>query len=186
MIAARKSRTLAALLIIFAATVCEAQKNRKDAEPKPDFSGTWILDESQSFVRTDSGRISDYTLTIEHREPEIKMAKRFKVGNKDYSIDTIYYTDGRPEYDSQAKKWDSSPEIKWSGKKLVRRTRVFAELSARIQIVTDEIWSLSEDGQTLTRSIETYGPGALSQKRKSVFRRAAADRSRTATDSKGP
>ena len=130
---------------------------------RPDLSGVWALDESRSYINRG---VSDYVLTIVHREPEIRMTKSYKQRGGKRSEETIYYTDGRPEFSSVKGHKDSEPVIRWQGNKLVRRSTTMARGGPRqnfppMEVVTTETWELSPDGKTLTRTIRTGGIATL-------------------------
>ena len=117
-------------------------------------------------------KVVDYVLTIVHREPEIRMAKKYKESGREYSDEIVYYTDGRPEFSTAKGRRSPEPVTRWQGNKLVRtvsaRLRdnpsVFArkvpsgpQTSPPLEVVTTEEWTLSTDGKTLTRTIATSG-----------------------------
>lgn len=155
--------------------LCLGQK--QTSHQKPDFTGTWVLDRSQSNV--DSG-ISDYVLTVIHREPDVRMTKQYKRGKKQITEEIEYHTDGKAEVNPSRRPDDPSPETKWRGTKLGRRSvsrrdplpgLVQGRGSLVVELVTYEEWSLSSDQQTLTRAVEmTMGPSLIA-KTKAVFKR---------------
>src|SRR6185503_16317308 len=76
----------------------------------PDLSGTWTLNPSKSNLGSE---ITDYVLTIVHNEPEIRFSKKFKRGKREISEETVYYTDGRPQFGDGQTPNASLPEIRW-------------------------------------------------------------------------
>lgn len=137
----------------------------------PDLSGTWVLDTSRSNLGSE---LKDYTLTIVHREPEIRFSKKYKRGKREIREESVYYTDGRPEFGNNQSVNDPLPETRWRGQKLIRRSVTRAHGSIDVQFVTYEEWSISADKQTLTRTTETSGPvlsGGIFAKSKAVFTR---------------
>jgi hypothetical protein len=164
-------RIIWGLLLFIVPVVCFAQGKEKRSAPKPDLTGAGVLDEANS--TTDLGekdRITDYTLTIMHHEPEIKMSKRYRQGGREVSDDVTYYTDGRPEYSSLSGVRDPEPTTRWRGRRLVRRSVKELHGPLKLRIETEEEWLLSEDGQTLTRTVLNLGMGRDS-KSKYVFTR---------------
>jgi hypothetical protein len=154
-------------------TVCVAQTTRNDSNKTngPDLSGTWVLDKSRSKI---ADKVVDYVLTIVHREPEIRITKKYKQGGRDYLEELVYYTDGTPEFNSRTGRRDPEPLTRWRGNKLVRRTTSGPkgiQTSPPLEIVTTEEWELSTDGKTLTRTILTTGMFLL--KLKYVFSRSS-------------
>jgi len=148
-------KALIGLWMLLAVTFCAAQndKNKPDKEAKPDFSGTWILDKNRS-----DWLDHDLTLTIVHRDPEIKITSRSsKSKEQEKTEERIYRTDGKAESSSTRVNQDSEQRTLWWGKTLVRRTvnqTTFPGRGARaVKVVTSEEWSLSKDGKTLTRTV---------------------------------
>lgn len=164
-------RVIAGLCLLLAGSVCLAQNKRKQSPQTtpPNLTGTWLLDESKSKM---SPKLTDYTLVIEHREPEIRMSKKYMLGKKEIRQETVYYTDGRPEIDSQRRTSFPEPEVRWRGQTLVRRSisKNWGS-SLEIETVSYDEWSLSPDNQTLTRTSTTTGTG-FKLETKAVFRRA--------------
>jgi len=128
---------------------------------RPDLSGVWAFDNSKSNINLKGKeKLTDYVLSIVHREPEIRMTKTYKEGGRERSEETIYYTDGRAEF-SSAKGKDPEPTTRWQGNKLVRRSsmtmRGAPQTFPPLEVVTTETWELSADGKTLTRTITSSG-----------------------------
>jgi len=139
--------------------------------PPPNLSGTWVLDPSKS---NPGSEVKDYVLTIVHREPEIRFSKKYKRGKREITEESIYHTDGRPEFGIHQGVNDSLPETRWRGQKLVRRTVTRARGSVQLEFVNYEEWSISPDKQTLTRTISAAGSGLAANlvfKAKAVFKR---------------
>src|SRR5687767_10831255 len=90
------------LFLVLSVCVAQSTKDSSSKKARPDLSGAWVLDNSRSSIN--SGRkekILDYVLTIVHREPEIRMTKKYKQGGREYLEKVVYYTDGRPEFNSR-------------------------------------------------------------------------------------
>jgi hypothetical protein len=139
------------------------ERNETSAPAKPpDLSGTWVLDEAKSNIgRRRSERVSNYTLSIVHQGPEIRMSKRFEQGGRVITEEVVYYTDGRPEYSSLRRVRDPEPVTRWRGNRLVRRSVKESSGSFKIKFETQEEWVLSEDAMTLTRTVLSSGPGLI-------------------------
>src|SRR5688572_15399025 len=87
-------RSVIGLLLVVG--VCVGQTASK---AKPDFSGVWVLDESKSDISEHpEGKVAEYVMTIVHKEPEFRTVKKYKRGGRDHVEESIYYTDGRPEF----------------------------------------------------------------------------------------
>ncbi|MDX6289913.1 MAG: hypothetical protein QOH42_1712 [Blastocatellia bacterium] len=156
-----------AVFLLTAATVCLAQSSKPSTKVRPDLSGTWILDGSRSNLGSD---ITDYVLTIVHREPEIRFSKRYKRGKREIKEESIYHTDGRPEFGPMQGSNDSQPETRWRDNKLVRKSVIGPRTGpVNFEFVVYEEWAISPDSQTLTRTVTSTGPSVV--KSKAVFTR---------------
>jgi hypothetical protein len=159
------------LFLILSVCVAQSTKNDSNKKTRPDLSGTWVLDNSRSQIKD---KVVDYVLTIVHREPEIRITKKYKQGGRDYLEELVYYTDGKPEFNSRPGHRDLETLTRWRGNKLFRRITSGAkgiQSSPPLEIVTTEEWELSTDGKTLTRTILTTG--VFSLKLKYVFSRSS-------------
>ena len=159
------------LCLLLALGVCIGQiQNNSRTKTRPNLSGVWALDNSKSDLMQN---VVDYVLTIVHQEPEVRMTKKYRQGGREVSQETVYYTDGRPEFNS-LKGRDPEPITRWQGNKLVRRssvtpTGIATPTSPPIEFATKEEWELSPDNNTLTRTI--MSSGVVTKKSKYVFRR---------------
>ena len=162
------------LCLVFGLSIAQTKSVSKT---KPDLSGIWTLDESRSKVDTRlTDKLQDYVLTIIHKEPEIRITRSYKQDGRNHTEESIYYTDGRPEFNSRTGRKDSEPVTRWRGQKLVRRT--VAKLTGNIretfpplEAVTTEEWELSADGKTLTRTVTLTGP--INARLRYVFNRTS-------------
>jgi hypothetical protein len=164
------------LCLFLALSVCVAQSTKLDSskKSKPDLNGTWVLDDSRSNLNSgQKDKIVDYVLHIVHREPEIRIVKKYKQRGREFREETIYYTDGKPEFSSRTGRRDPEPITRWRGDKLVRKStaRMKVETFPPMEIVTSEEWELSSDGKTLTRTITNTG--LVFRKLKYVFIRSS-------------
>jgi hypothetical protein len=168
-----KMKVLISILWLFLVLgVCVGQVNNNSAaKTRPNLSGVWVLDISRSKL---TDKAVDYVLTIVHKEPEIKMTKKYRHDNREHLEEVIFYTDGQPEFNSKKGARDPEPVTRWHGNKLVRRsttaaTGIRTQTFPPMQIATTEEWELSFDGKTLTRTITTNG--VLTSKVRYVFNR---------------
>ena len=144
---------------------------------KPDLTGVWTFDESRSKIDTRvADKLQDYVLTIVHKEPEIRVTRSYRQDGRDHTEESIYYTDGRPEFNSRTGRKDSEPVTRWRGQKLVRRTvtKLTGNSPATfppLEAVTTEEWELSADGKTLTRTVILSGP--MNARLRYVFNRTS-------------
>jgi hypothetical protein len=167
-------RSLLFLCLVFGASVAQT-KNSSKTTTRPDLNGVWALDEARSEIDPRLIEEHDYVLTIVHKEPEIRLTRTFERHGRKLKEETIYYTDGRPEFHSQTG-YNSEPETRWRGKKLVRKvvTSSYGGSSGiftSLPIVMIEEIELSADGKTLTRTI-THDHGFIGKQRY-VFNRTS-------------
>jgi len=154
---------LGGISLILTLSVCLAQSGGKKSGKKtpPDLSGTWTLDYSRSSLDPALKRQTlDYVLTIVHREPEIRITKKYKQSGSEKSEEIVYYTDGRAELTSRGGHPDPESITRWQGDKLVRRTTYGldgVQTSPPLEVVRTEEWKLSLDGKNLTRTITNSG-----------------------------
>jgi hypothetical protein len=158
-------------LLIFVA-LCVAQDETKKLKDKDifDLNGKWTLDKSKSDMGLDKGPIRfsgkiefpDTSLSIVHREPEIKVTETTKVKDGKGTTESIYYTDGRSGSVADNKNPDVKPTAEWKERKLTIKS--FIPLPYKInnrqaQLEKTEVWEISKDGKTLTQTI-TFKPEA--------------------------
>lgn len=166
-------RSAAILCLVFGLSV--AQTKNSKTTTRPDLSGVWAFDESRSEVDPRlRDKVQDYVLTIVHKEPEIRLIKTYEQHGRKQTEESIYYTDGRPEYHSRTGN-DSEPVTRWRGNKLVRKSVTRGTGSSGIftsldNVLTEE-FELSPDGKTLTRTI--IHTGAIMMKLRYVFNRTS-------------
>ena len=154
---------LGGIALLFTLSVCQAQSkgNKSAKKTPPNLSGIWMLDYSRSSLDPAMRKkVVDYVLTIDHREPEIRINRKYKEGGREYSEERVYYTDGRAELSSPGGLRNPDSLTRWQGDKLVRRSTFGPgrfETFPPLETVTTEEWKLSPDGKTLTRTITNSG-----------------------------
>lgn len=153
-------RSVILLCLVFSLAVAQTKTGSKTTT-RPDLSGVWALDESRSQIDSRLRNKEDnYVLTIVHKEPELHLTKTYERNGRKLTAESIYYTDGRPEFHSGSG-YASEPETRWRGNKLVRKVVTPGATSSGIfqsvDAVLIEEWELSADGKTLTRTISHSG-----------------------------
>lgn len=148
--------------------VC-AQDGKNPSQTRPDLSGTWERNLAKSKSRGDVVGSSSVTLTISHKEPELRITARASFKGKETNLDSLYFTDGRGEKSKsrfqsfislglpgqieglQRIDSETPSKTKWEGNKLVTRSSInFLVQGNRIEIDLIEARELSSDGKTLT------------------------------------
>jgi len=153
-----KGFCLVAFLLI-SAGICFSQsppKASSSPQERPDLNGEWVMDSTLSKMGKE---FHDYFLTIVHRGPEISFSEHYWNGKREVREELIYYTDERADIDPKMGHNDRT-ETRWVGKKLVHQRIGYIKLwflvpprSDKVEFASREEWSLSDDRQTLTRTI---------------------------------
>jgi len=149
---------LAASAVLLAITLSTA------AQGLPNFSGTWTLDTAKSDFGPMPGPDS-VVMTIDHKDPALKVNVAQKSQMGDATNDSTYTTDGKENTNkmrSPAGEQDVKSTTKWSGKKLATSRTIEAQ---GMSIGIEETWDLSAYGKVLTidRTLNTP-QGAFSTK----------------------
>jgi hypothetical protein len=145
-------RTLAFLFLLAAGLPAQ------HAERKPNFSGTWRMDAEKS----DFGKFPAPTTilrTIAQKDPDLVVDTTQRAANGEQTAHVVYRTDGA-ETKNQLSTGEGASHAFWDGNDLVIRTTMTN--SKGVDVLMEERWSLSPDGQTLTTlsHIETSKGGA--------------------------
>lgn len=124
------------------------------AQPKPNFSGAWKQDNARSTFANLPAPIS-VTDIIVHKDPNIHLTQTV-VGPQGESetSEHDFSTDGREE-SGKSRNYTEKTAVQRDGSSLVFTNR--RDYNGRI-VVIREIWSLSQDGKTLTKQRITPGP----------------------------
>lgn len=156
---------LISALITLPAPVLGKQKTTK---PKPDLTGTWLLDRTKSNIGPPL--VPDQPLKIVHRDPELRITHRVQSNGQSVERDFVYYSDGRGETNlttmflstgTDMNKPGSDKDVtksktKWDGDKLVTRSilrNVIGGHPLEFDIIDE--WKLSKDEKTLTQTSRT-------------------------------
>ncbi|MBM3763091.1 MAG: hypothetical protein FJW36_22950 [Acidobacteria bacterium] len=115
------------------------------AADKPDFSGHWVVD----LAKSDFGMMpppEKMERHIEHKDPEMKIKSYQKSERGEMNAESSYSTDGK-EAKVQMRGREAKVKANWKGTKLNVATK--SEFNG-MEIGQSEMWSLSEDGKTMT------------------------------------
>lgn len=131
-----------------------------DSKSKPDFTGTWLLDEKKSDFRL-SNR-TDLPITISHRDPEFRITIPYGTKDKVINIEFVFFTDGRGEVyagaggSAKAEEGEKKPNSKteWSGDNIV--TEATLSRGNFVKYKQRDEWKLSRDGKVLTQYRRTF------------------------------
>ncbi|HXF04103.1 MAG TPA: hypothetical protein VNM72_01655 [Blastocatellia bacterium] len=144
----------------------------------PNFSGTWVLDRSQSDPpggfgagRGGGGQMAnaEVLLIIEHQEPTLKIKRIIRTEQGERTQELVYTTDGKENKNPGMRGAEVKSKSKWEKGKLVTKASQTIETpQGTVDLEITEIRSLSEDGKTLTVEITTVTPMG-ERKRKEVY-----------------
>ena len=138
-------RSIAMYLTLLLATAAVAQA-------RPDFTGTWKQNMEKS--PTKSSWLKSYVNKIELQDTSLKVVVTM-VGDRGENIYTRTYTIGKEETSQDREGDQFTTTVKWEGNKLVLDT---VEKERDGTLTSKEIWTLSDDGKTLTKNIHRSGP----------------------------
>jgi hypothetical protein len=147
------------------------------AQGKADFSGTWILDKSQSDVSQLMGisedpekvRSASMTMVVEQQGMSLKVTRMLKTQGEERKEIHTYKTDGSETVNTGFHGEPVVARTFWEGDKLViSSTRTRKALLKDVVIESRGVWSLSPDGKTLTIAARVNSPRG-EQRVKAVF-----------------
>ena len=158
------------LCFAVAALASPLAAQNKAANPKPDFTGTWLLDTEKSDIKGPTSRW-DLPMKVSHREPEFRITHMGESNGQVTEFDFLYFTDGRSEANrattllttnpqttqpSDVAKQEVKSKTTWSGNKIVVRAQQRMSVAGHVLEfeIVDE-WQLSSDGKTLTQRLKT-------------------------------
>src|SRR5262249_2552889 len=122
------------------------------AQSRPDFSGTWK--QSMEKSPTKSSWLKSYVNKIELKDPNLKVTT-VTVGDRGERTYERTYVIGKEEKSQDREGDQFTTNVKWEGDTLVFDT---VEKERDAVLNSKEIWTLSENGKTLTKSIHRSGP----------------------------
>jgi len=122
------------------------------AQTRPDFSGTWKQNMEKS--PTKSSWLKSYVNKIELQDASLKVIVTM-VGDRGENTYTRSYTVGKEEKSQDREGDQFTTSVKWEGNALVFET---VEKEHDAILTSKEVWTLSDDGKTLTKTIHRLGP----------------------------
>lgn len=152
----RLAATLFAALLLCAPSLGQDAGSGAAKKARPDFSGIWAFDQSQSNIGPrDSSAGAEWTLVVSHREPEVRADETIVTASGRSELHSVQYTDGRPVRDELYR-----CKSKWDKKRLVRRCEDLEPRDDASHGRFTERWELSADGRTLTQRVTLPPPSA--------------------------
>jgi hypothetical protein len=165
-------RASVCLFALLSASLSAAQVEGQlpQAQPRPDMSGIWVIDATQSDFGKRDPRLYlvQVTLVVEHHEPKIKVTRKTVAKGRELTKEFTLHTDGRKKshlvFASSTGNTDYLIRVKvksaWDGQTLLTKGVLEYHLvpATRAHFVgAKETWELSPDGNTLTLT-SSYGP----------------------------
>jgi hypothetical protein len=147
------------------------------AQGKVNFSGTWILDKSQSDgsqlmgISEDPEKIRDASMTmvVEQQGSKLRVTRTVKTQGEEKKEIHTYKTDGSETTNTGFRGETVVARAFWEGDKLVVvSTRTMRVLLKDITVESRGVWSLSPDSKTLTIAAQVNSPRG-EQRVKAVF-----------------
>ncbi len=122
------------------------------AETKPNFSGTWKQNLEKS--PTKSSWLKSYVNKIDQKDTSLKVTTTTLGDRGEHTYDRAYVI-GKEEKSQDHEGDQFATNVKWEGSTLVFET---VEKERDATLTSKEIWTLSDDAKTLTKSIHRSGP----------------------------
>ena len=123
------------------------------AADKPNFSGTWKINSAKS----DFGPMpapETFERTIDHKDPEMKIKTVQSVQGNERTSEIAYTIDGAP-HNIKLGMGEAQVTAQWKGSSMEVSSK--REIQGN-EIKSIEVWSLSEDGKTLTTESTINAP----------------------------
>ena len=165
----------------------------RPAKPKPDLTGSWLLDarKSNSVGLT---RRPDLPIKISHQDPELRVTLTSESNGQLVERNFVYFTDGRGEDNEATAMLTTNPNApprdlrkertksttRWSGNKIITRAPLPLRISGQyVEFEQIDEWKMSGDGKVLTQtsrvvlnrsSAPTFYP-AMAREKKRVYNR---------------
>src|SRR5215469_3163772 len=122
------------------------------AQPNPDFSGTWKQNMDKTPTR--SSWLKSYVNQIELQGDTLKVTTT-TVGDRGERTYSRTYNVGKEETSQDREGDQFTTKVSWQGDTLVFDT---VEKEHEGTLTSKEVWTLSDNGKTLTKTIHRSGP----------------------------
>jgi hypothetical protein len=149
-------------IVLLSLAVTAQEKTVDDqAGKRPDFSGTWVLDEEKSYSKSeDRENMDKYQMIIKHSGEEIEIFRTYVFKNRNNRYTEILYTDKRGEKNLDTSGASSKSEISskttWKKQTIVRKYQAVREIfgGSPIYVLSKQIFKLSKDRLVLEITTE--------------------------------
>lgn len=141
------------------------------AQPRPDFSGSWLLDVGASIGLNDDEREKGVKLRVRQNDREIVVERQLVGG----PVRVVRYALDGSETTSKAGSVEVKARSRWENERLVSTgTQTASVLLIRLSAKFDEVRYLVDDGQTMIQD-STFVRGDKSTRRRLVFHREKSE-----------
>jgi hypothetical protein len=147
------------------------------AQGKVNFSGTWVMDKSQSDVpqfmgvteNPEKAQNASMTMVVVQQGSDLRVTRIAKIRGEEQKEIHTYKTDGGETKNTGFRGETVVARAFWEGDKLVVvSTRTWKVLLKDVSAESRGVWSLSPDGKTLTIAAQVNSPRG-EQRIKAVF-----------------
>ena len=156
------------LYIGFCILVCAFAASPAAGQPKPNFSGEWVLDLSASRLHPDFAAIERGTVRIVHHEPSFSFHRTFFVKGQPSNVSYEVTTDGRQHRSTGQSGGIILATMAWEQTALVLRQQITDPRAGELS--NDVRYELLDDGRTL-RATENFEGAGRSHHNVWIFRR---------------
>jgi hypothetical protein len=133
------------------------------AQPKPDFSGTWVLDPAKSdmgMARTGAAAPAARTVTLVIKQTAAQLSVERHVGDR--AETAVFKLDGSESVNKAPSGSDIKSTTKWVGTTLVTKSMMMV---GEANVESNDVRSLSADGKVMTIDVTRQTPrGEVKQK----------------------
>src|SRR6266436_364517 len=113
--------TIALWLLMFVIpSSAQNMQPQTQTQSTPDFSGTWVLDQHQSYPVSKRRKISSI-LNLAQSDSEIRMTERWTMDGQNLSREVVLYSDGRGPENYGYNGHTCNTKTEWKAKTLVTR-----------------------------------------------------------------
>ena len=116
--------TRALSTLVIAAATLAAGLTGSEAQGKPDFSGTWVLNRQASTLPPPVSAVESGVVRIEHREPSFSFHRTYVIGGAPREASFTVSTDGRETSQTGPKGLTTIFTLRWARDTLVLAMRI--------------------------------------------------------------
>jgi hypothetical protein len=141
----------------FCVLVCAFAASPVAGQPKPNFSGDWVLDLSSSRLHPDFAVLERGTVRIVHDEPSFSFHRTFFVKGQPSEVSYEVTTDGRQHRSTGQSGGITVATMRWEQTALILRQRMTDPKAGELS--NDVRYELLDDGRTLRATEDFEGSG---------------------------